>query len=101
MSRFWNNFYHGGTGILANRDLDYQSQVKVRVNYEGYNLGLGFRADVIVETSLVLEIKSVKEILAIHISQLMTYLRLLKIKRGFILNFNKPLMKEGIKRISI
>ncbi len=62
---------------------------------------MGFRADLIVEKQLVLELKTVEKFLAIHTAQLITYLKLLDIKRGFILNFNSTLMKNGIKRISI
>jgi len=62
---------------------------------------MGFRADLIVEKQLVLELKTVEIFLAIHTAQLITYLKLLDIKRGFILNFNSTLMKNGIKRISI
>lgn len=82
-------------GVTAKR------QVEVPVFYRGVNLGVGFRADLIIEEQLVLEIKSVESIVAIHLSQLITYLKLTKIKRGFLLNFNARLLKDGIKRVSI
>ena len=82
-------------GISAKR------QVEIPASYHGRELGLGFRADIIVEDSLLLEIKSVKAIDEVHLAQTITYLRLLGFKRGFILNCNKPLLKDGIKRISI
>ena len=82
-------------GVSAKR------QVEIPASYHGHDLGLGFRADVIVEDSLLLEIKSVKDIDDIHLAQAMTYLRLLGFKRGYILNFSKTLLKDGIKRVSI
>ena len=82
-------------GISAKR------QLEIPARYHGRELGLGFRADIIVEDSLLLEIKSVKAIDEVHLAQTITSLRLLGFKRGFILNFNKPLLKDGIKRISI
>ena|GEM_PF-1172342 len=61
---------------------------------------MGFRADLIVECSLLLELKAVQEIIPLHIAQVITYLKMTSIKRGFILNFNIPVMKKGIKRLS-
>ncbi len=82
-------------GIKAN------SQVKVPVYYGDVELGIGFRADIIVDGCLLLELKSVESITDIHISQVITYLKLLNFKRGFLLNFNRSYLKQGIKRISI
>ncbi len=83
------------TGVAAKR------QVEIPVFYRGVSLGVGFRADLIVEDRLLLEIKSVEDIVALHLSQVITYLKLTKIKRGFLLNFNARLLKDGIKRVSI
>ncbi len=69
--------------------------------YRGHDLGIGFRADMIVEESLLLEIKAVEDWSPAHLSQIITYLRLLNLKRGYLLNFNKRLLKDGIKRVSI
>jgi len=62
---------------------------------------MGFRADIVVENQLVLELKSVDRFCDIHIAQPITYLKLLKIKRGFLLNFNSVKLTQGIKKISI
>ena len=78
-----------------------QKQVEVPVFYRGQQLGVGFRADIIVDDCLLLELKSVEALNAVHQAQIITYLKLLKIKRGYLLNFNRVLMKEGIKRVSI
>jgi GxxExxY protein len=69
--------------------------------YRGRQLGTGFRADIIVANCLLLENKAVDRFLPIHTAQIMTYLKLLRFKRGYLLNFNERLMKEGIKRVSI
>ncbi len=82
-------------------ELKVESQVDVPVMYDGQKLGLGFRADIIVEDSLILEIKSVDKLIDIHMAQLINYLKLLNIKRGFLINFNQRLLKHGIKRVSI
>jgi GxxExxY protein len=78
-----------------------QTQLEIPVVYKGIDLGLGFRADMLVEDRLLLELKSTKEITDIHISQTLTYLRVLNLKRGYILNFGNRLMKDGIKRVSL
>ena len=85
----------GDAGIPAER------QVEVPVHYRGHHLGTGFRADIIVADSLLLELKSVEQFTKVHLAQVITYLKLLRFKRGYLLNFNKRLMKEGIKRVSI
>ncbi len=77
------------------------NQVGIPVSYRNTDLGVGFRADIIVEKSLLLELKTVEHVLPIHMAQTITYLKLLNFKRGFILNFNSTLMKDGIKRVSI
>jgi len=76
-------------------------QVEIPVSYRGQDLGIGFRADVIVADCLLLDFKTIDEFAAIHLAQMITYLKLLRIKRGFLINFNKPLLKDGIKRVSI
>ena len=86
---------------LGRAKIQAKRQVDVPVHYQGQELGIGYRADIIVEDSLLLEIKAVDELKPIHLAQIMTYLKLLGLKRGYLLNFNVRLMKEGIKRVSI
>ena len=86
---------------LADMNIAAERQVEVPVFYRGKNLGLGFRADIIVEKCLLLELKAVDRVTDLHLAQAINYLRLLRFKRGYILNFNHKLMKEGIKRVSI
>ena len=86
---------------LARAGLNFRRQVEVPVVYAGHNLGLGFRADLVVADSLLLELKSVEALAPVHLAQVITYLRLLQFKRGYLLNFNHPLMKQVIRRVSI
>ncbi|NOT59708.1 MAG: GxxExxY protein [Acidobacteria bacterium] len=86
---------------LADMGIAAKRQVEIPVSYRGQNLGLAFRADIIVENCLVLEIKAVERVTDLHLAQIMNYQKLLGFKRGYILNFNRKLMKEGIKRVSI
>jgi GxxExxY protein len=85
----------GEQGIAARR------QVDIPVFYRGRDLGAGFRADIIVADSLLLELKSIDTFAPIHTAIIINYLKLLRIKRGYLLNFNVTLLKHGIKRISI
>lgn len=84
-----------GFGIEATR------QVEIPVSYRGQDLGIGFRADIIVADCLLLEIKAIEDFNTTHLAQIMTYLKLLGLKRGFLLNFHKKLLKDGIKRVSL
>lgn len=86
---------------LTERGIAIAIQRSVPAVYRGHDLGIGFRADIIVEESLLLEIKAVDDWSPVHLSQVITYLRLLNLKRGYLLNFNKRLLKDGIKRVSI
>jgi GxxExxY protein len=86
---------------LSKRGLKCRRQVDIPVRYEDVFLETGFRVDVIVDKCVIVELKSAAAIIPIHEAQLLTHLRLTKIRLGLILNFNVPLMKEGIKRMVI
>lgn len=86
---------------LEGAGIALESQVAVPACYRGRDLGLAFRADLIVEGCLLLERKAVENVSRVHLAQIMNYLKLLQMKRGYLLNFNAPLMKQGIRRISI
>ena len=74
-------------------------QVDVPVFYENIKMNLGFRADLIVEDKVILELKSVENIAPVHKKQVLTYLRLTGMKLGLLINFNVELIKHGISRI--
>ena len=83
---------------LAKRGLHIERQVSVPISYDGVKFEEGFRADIIIEGKVILEIKAIEKILPVHRKQLLTYLKLTGLKLGLILNFNAALMKDGIFR---
>jgi GxxExxY protein len=85
---------------LGKRGLSVESEVPVPVVYDGLKFEEGFRADLIVENSIVVELKSVETLAPVHAKQLLTYLKLLNFRLGLLLNFGAPLLKDGIKRIA-
>ena len=86
---------------LAERGIAARSQVEVPASYKGHDLGVGFRADIIVEDSLIVEVKACSRIEPIHMAQTMSYQNQLRFKRGLLINFHCRLLKEGIRRLSI
>ena len=84
---------------LAALRLKFTRQQVIDVTYQGVKMDLGFRADIIVEGKLIVELKSVEIIAPVHPKILLTYLRLADKKLGLLVNFNVSLMKDGIKRI--
>jgi len=83
---------------LERRGLSVRRQVAVPIEYEGETFAEGFRADLIVEGKVLLELKSVERVTAAHKKQLLTYLRLTGLKLGYLLNFGEALMCDGITR---
>lgn len=79
-------------------DLAYDAQVPVPILYKGKDLGTDYRVDLIVENQVVVELKTTKSILPVHEAQLLTYLRLTELSVGLIINFNVPVLKQGIRR---
>ena len=86
---------------LEKSGLRVQKQVPVEVYYDNVLMEIGFRIDVLVEKCLVVEVKSVEALLPVHKAQLATYLKLMKLKAGLVLNFNVLSMKDGVKRVVV
>jgi GxxExxY protein len=84
---------------LSRKGLTVERQVPVPIKYQGIEFDEGFRADIIVERSVILELKSVEAVSKAHKKQLLTYLKLTGTKLGFLLNFGEALIKTGITRI--
>ena len=84
---------------LAQRGLQFERQVPLPVIYKGVKLDCGYKLDIIVEESVILEIKAVDQLISIHEAQLLSYLRMLNMKVGLLLNFHSTVLKNGIKRI--
>jgi GxxExxY protein len=85
---------------LKNRDLFIECQLPVSINYFGKAIEAGLRLDLVVERTVVVELKSVESLLPIHSAQLLTYLKLGHYPLGLLLNFNVVHMKQGIRRLA-
>ena len=81
------------------RKFEYDRQKPLSVEYKGVKLDCGYRLDLVVEKAVILELKSCEKIEPIHKAQLLTYLKLSGLKVGLLLNFNVPVMRDGIVRI--
>jgi GxxExxY protein len=84
---------------LDKTELNYTRQQAIPLIHEGKRLESGFRADIIVENKLIVEIKSVEALAPVHSKQVLTYLKLSKLKLGLLINFNVDLLKHGIRRL--
>ena len=83
---------------LRQQNLQVEQQVPVAIKYRGFRFDKGFRADIIVENKIIVELKCVEMLNNAHKKQLLTYLRLTGIRLGYLLNFSDALMKDGIIR---
>ena len=84
---------------LSIQGLLFEKQKPLSIDYKGKKLDCGYRLDIIVEKAVIIELKSCEKIEPIHKAQLLTYLKLSELNLGLILNFNVPLMRDGIVRI--
>ena len=84
---------------LINQGLYVEQQKSIPVYWGGKPISKGFIADLVVEESVIIEVKSVKQLADVHYKQLLTYLKLTELKLGMLINFNEALIKDGIKRV--
>ena len=84
---------------LTERGLYIEKQKAIPITYKGLNFIEAFRADIIVNDSVIIEIKSIEKLSKVHSKQLLTYLRLMKKKLGILLNFGEAVLKDGIHRV--
>lgn len=84
---------------LRKRGLRVESQVPIAVRYDGETLDVGYRADLLVEGVVLVELKSVEAVLPVHKAQLLSYLRLSRKEVGLLINFNVEHLRDGIKRV--
>jgi GxxExxY protein len=84
---------------LSLAGIPFELQVPLPVEYKGVHLDCGYRLDVVVDGRVVVELKAAEKIAPIHEAQLLTYMKLAGIKVGLLINFNVPVLKEGIKRL--
>ncbi|MGA0854766.1 MAG: GxxExxY protein [Luteolibacter sp.] len=85
---------------LTKRGYSVERQKPQPVIYEGLEIEVGYRLDLIVENLIIIELKAVEQLAPIHQAQLLTYLKLSNKQIGFLINFNVPLIKDGIRRIA-
>ncbi|NPV55208.1 MAG: GxxExxY protein [Anaerolineae bacterium] len=84
---------------LKLRDIPFVRQVRLPVVYKGIELDSEYRVDMVVDHSVAIEIKAIESLQPVHEAQMLTYLKLGKWKLGLLMNFNVPVMKDGIKRL--
>jgi GxxExxY protein len=85
---------------LKDRGLFVEVQKVIPISYNGRVLEQGFRADVLVERSLLIEIKSTEKHAAVHAKQVLTYLRLMRLPLGLLMNFGMETFRDGVKRLA-
>jgi GxxExxY protein len=84
---------------LALREIAYHSEVALPLDYKGVQIAKGYVIDLLIEDSLIVEIKSVDKLLPVHSAQLMTYMRLQSVTSGLVINFNVRFLLQGIRRL--
>jgi len=84
---------------LQKRGISVRSQVALPIVYDELKLDAGYRIDLLVEESIIVELKAVEQLAPIHLAQILTYLKLSDKKLGLLVNFNVKLLKDGIKRV--
>mgnify|MGYP001813484944 CR=1 FL=1 len=83
---------------LSLQRLNFCRQVNLPVRYKNKQLDTGYRLEILVENKVVIELKSVEKLMAIHDAQLLTYMKLINSSVGLLINFNVPVLKQGIRR---
>ncbi|MDO8629790.1 MAG: GxxExxY protein, partial [Phycisphaerales bacterium] len=86
---------------LKERGLRVERQVALPVTYKKLRLDAGMRLDLVVADRIVVELKAVESLTAVHTAQILTYLKLTGLRLGFLINFNVALIKDGIKRVAL
>ena len=86
---------------LGKRNISFERQKEVNIEYRGIRLDSKYRLDLVVSKLVVVELKTVNELAPIHDAQILSYLKLTGLKIGLLINFNVPVLKEGIKRLAL
>ena len=84
---------------LSRAGLSFARQCEVPLRYKSVKLNCDYRLDFVIEDRLLLELKAVSELLPIHQAQLLTYLKLERLPLGLLINFNVPILKDGVRRV--
>ncbi|MFI4989075.1 MAG: GxxExxY protein [Alphaproteobacteria bacterium] len=86
---------------LGKRGVRYERQLTVPIRYDDITIDSGLRLDLAIENVLIVELKAVEQTLPLHQAQLLTYLKLTGVRLGLLINFNVPLLKDGIRRVAL
>jgi len=86
---------------LGLRAIRFERQKELPIEYKGTSLDCGYRLDIVVANRVIIELKACETLEAIHEAQLLTYLKLTGLKLGLLINFNVPVLKEGIRRLAL
>ena len=86
---------------LQQAGIPFRRQVPLPIIYKSVRLDCGYRMDILVDDQVIVELKTVERLLAIHEAQMLTYLKLSGLKTGLLLNFNTPVLKDGIRRMML
>ncbi|MGA2052915.1 MAG: GxxExxY protein [Opitutales bacterium] len=84
---------------IRSQGLQVETQLALPVSFKGLKLDASYRLDLIVEHILIIEVKAVEELHPVHTAQVLTYLKLIQLSLGLIINFNVPVLKDGLKRV--
>lgn len=84
---------------LKYRKFDIETQISVPLIYRGKNMDAGYRLDLLVENRVIIEVKASEKLIPVYEAQLLTYMKLMNKRLGFLVNFNTALIKDGIKRM--
>ena len=82
------------------RGVDFRSEVALPIHYKGLTVDCSYRLDFVVDDAVIVEVKSVDTLDGIHTAQVLTYLRLLKLELGLLINFNVPTLWRGVRRVA-
>ncbi|MBT7358090.1 MAG: GxxExxY protein [Candidatus Marinimicrobia bacterium] len=80
-------------------NISFKSQIELPLEYKGIRVDAGYRIDLIVKEKVIIELKAVESLIPVHEAQLLTYMKLTGIRVGMLMNFNVPVLKDGIKRM--
>jgi len=86
---------------LVSRGVSFERQVSLPLEYKGVRLDCGYRLDLVIAGSVVVEVKAVEQIAPVHEAQLLTYMKLARCRIGLLINFHVPLLKNGVRRLII
>lgn len=84
---------------LQDRKISFERQKAIQLNYKTHKIPTEYKIDLIIENQIIVELKCVERLIPVHEAQIISYMKLSQIPLGFLVNFNTPLIKDGIKRV--